>query len=430
MVGAQRLAVAVRDEQRRRAGEVLEPQVGAVAVLRPDQHVRRPSGAGGASSSSVRRRDAGPGVVEHRELRDAVEVGLHLACAAGAPNCGQSQRARSPVGGRAEDREVPGPARRRRAPARSAGPASRAGRTAPAAGGRRRRPRRACAAPSRSKGVVTRSSCCASARTRAGPSAAGVLARGCSVAPCAPSSCASPSGPPGRARVARPPPRAPGTCPGLFCFREHPMVVVMRPGAAPEEVDAVVARVEQAGGSAFVSRGVHRTIVGLVGDVVQFQALNLRAMPGRRRGRPGLQALQARQPRAPPGRLDVTVGERGDVHIGPDTFVLIAGPCAVETAEQTLRGRATWPRPPARRCCAAGRTSRAPPRTPSRGSARRGWRSSPRRASETGLPVVTEVVDPKDVAAGRRVRRHAADRHPQHAELPAAAGGRRGRASR
>ena len=58
------------------------------------------------------------------------------------------------------------------------------------------------------------------------------------------------------------------------------MVVVMRPGAAAEEVDAVVARVEAAGGSAFVSRGVQRTIVGLVGDVVQFTALNLRAMAG------------------------------------------------------------------------------------------------------------------------------------------------------
>ena len=36
------------------------------------------------------------------------------------------------------------------------------------------------------------------------------------------------------------------------------MVVVMRPGASPEDVDAVIARVEGAGGSAFVSRGVQR----------------------------------------------------------------------------------------------------------------------------------------------------------------------------
>src|SRR5438067_2358592 len=58
------------------------------------------------------------------------------------------------------------------------------------------------------------------------------------------------------------------------------MVVVMAPGATAEELDAVVRTVQEAGGSAFVSRGVHRTIVGLVGDVEQFESLNLQAYPG------------------------------------------------------------------------------------------------------------------------------------------------------
>ena len=56
------------------------------------------------------------------------------------------------------------------------------------------------------------------------------------------------------------------------------MVVVMRPDATPQDIDAVVARVEAAGGEAFVSRGVQRTIVGLVGDIAHFTTLNLRAM--------------------------------------------------------------------------------------------------------------------------------------------------------
>ena len=54
----------------------------------------------------------------------------------------------------------------------------------------------------------------------------------------------------------------------------------MQPGASAEDVDAVVARVEAAGGEAFVSRGVTRTIIGLVGDVETFCGLNLRGMPG------------------------------------------------------------------------------------------------------------------------------------------------------
>src|SRR5262245_27670949 len=54
----------------------------------------------------------------------------------------------------------------------------------------------------------------------------------------------------------------------------------MQPDAAPEDIAGVVARVEGAGGEAFVSRGVTRTIVGLVGDIATFSGLNLRGMPG------------------------------------------------------------------------------------------------------------------------------------------------------
>ena len=111
------------------------------------------------------------------------------------------------------------------------------------------------------------------------------------------------------------------------------MVVVMRPGAAPEEIDAVVAASSRAGGEAFVSRGVQRTIIGLVGDVVAFQALNLRAMPGVgevvRVSKPYKLVSRENHP-------DVDHGQVGGVPIGPDTFTLIAGPCAVETPEQTL----------------------------------------------------------------------------------------------
>src|SRR5689334_24421426 len=111
------------------------------------------------------------------------------------------------------------------------------------------------------------------------------------------------------------------------------MVVVMRPDATPEDIDAVVARVEAAGGEAFVSRGVQRTIVGLVGDIAHFTTLNLRAMNGVgdvvRVSKPYKLVSREHHPEA-------TTIEVGGVPIGPDTFTLIAGPCAVETPEQTL----------------------------------------------------------------------------------------------
>ena len=58
------------------------------------------------------------------------------------------------------------------------------------------------------------------------------------------------------------------------------MVVVMAPEATSEDVKVVVELVRGAGGDAFVSRGISRTIVGLVGDADQLDALNLHSCSG------------------------------------------------------------------------------------------------------------------------------------------------------
>jgi 3-deoxy-7-phosphoheptulonate synthase len=171
------------------------------------------------------------------------------------------------------------------------------------------------------------------------------------------------------------------------------MVVVMRPGASPTEVAAVVALVEQAGGSAFVSRGVQRTIVGLVGDITAFQSLNLQALPGVgdvvRVSKPYKLVSREHHPEA-------TTIQVGGVPIGPDTFTLIAGPCAVETPDQTLQA--------ALMAKAAGATllrgGAYKPRTSPyafQGLGERGLRILAEVREETGLPVVTEVVDAADV---------------------------------
>ena len=175
------------------------------------------------------------------------------------------------------------------------------------------------------------------------------------------------------------------------------MVVIMAPGATDEQLDAVVARVEAAGGAAFVSRGVSRTIVGLVGDIEQFQSLNLQALPGvsdvMRVSDP--YKLVSRQHH--PDMTTVYVGEPGRrVPIGPDTFTLIAGPCAVETPDQTLEA--------AQMAQAAGATllrgGAFKPRTSPyafQGLGEAGLRILAEVREEIGLPVVTEVVTAADV---------------------------------
>jgi 3-deoxy-7-phosphoheptulonate synthase len=171
------------------------------------------------------------------------------------------------------------------------------------------------------------------------------------------------------------------------------VVVVMQPGASAEDVGNVVARVEAAGGEAFVSSGVTRTIIGLVGDIESFAGLNLRAMPGvadvMRVSAPYKLVSRTNHPQM----STVLVG---GVPIGPDTFTLIAGPCAVETPQQTLEA--------AEMAKAAGATllrgGAYKPRTSPyafQGLGEAGLKILADVREATGLPVVTEVVDPHDV---------------------------------
>jgi 3-deoxy-7-phosphoheptulonate synthase len=171
------------------------------------------------------------------------------------------------------------------------------------------------------------------------------------------------------------------------------MVVVIAPEATQEDIAAIVDLVRSAGGDAFVSRGVSRTIVGLVGDLADFEALNLSSRSG------VLQVMRVSVPyklvsrEHHPSRSVIWVG---GVPIGPDTLSVIAGPCAVETAEQTLEA--------ALMAKAAGaallRGGAFKPRTSPysyQGLGEAGLRILADVRAETGLPVVTEVIDPGSV---------------------------------
>ncbi|MFC3998721.1 3-deoxy-7-phosphoheptulonate synthase [Nocardiopsis sediminis] len=171
------------------------------------------------------------------------------------------------------------------------------------------------------------------------------------------------------------------------------MVIVMAPTATPDNIDTIVDLVATAGGEAYVTRGVSRTIIGLVGDVQQFETLDLRAMPGvsdvLRISAP--YKLVSRENH--PSRSMVSV--RG-VPIGGDNVTVIAGPCAVETPEQTLAA--------AQMARAAGaallRGGAYKPRTSPyafQGLGESGLKILADVREETGLPIVTEVVDPADV---------------------------------
>ncbi len=171
------------------------------------------------------------------------------------------------------------------------------------------------------------------------------------------------------------------------------MVVVMRHAATSTEIQNVVDAVEGVGGDAFVSRGKNQTIVGLVGDLAQFSEMPLHAFPGVddviRVSRPYKLVSNETHPR--PSTVWVE-----DVPIGRDTMTLIAGPCAVETEDQTLAA--------AKMARDAGamilRGGAYKPRTSPyafQGLGEKGLDILASVAKEVDLPVVTEVVTPADV---------------------------------
>jgi 3-deoxy-7-phosphoheptulonate synthase len=171
------------------------------------------------------------------------------------------------------------------------------------------------------------------------------------------------------------------------------MVVVMGADAGAADVDAVVSLVEAAGGSAFVSRGVSRTIVGLVGDIAHFQSLNLASLPGVR------EVIRISTPyklvsrENHPERSTVLVG---GVPIGPGTLTLIAGPCAVETPEQTLEAALMAQRSGATLLRGGAYKPRTSPYA-FQGLGEAGLKILAEVREETGMPIVTEVVEAADV---------------------------------
>src|ERR1700760_4767436 len=167
------------------------------------------------------------------------------------------------------------------------------------------------------------------------------------------------------------------------------MVIVMAPAADDADIATVVTHIETHGGQAFVSRGVMRTIVGVVGTEEVLETLDADGLPGVAETMRITAPYKLVSAQNHAKRATIRVG---GVPIGPDTFTLIAGPCAVETAEQTLesarmakRGGATMLRGGAYK-----------PRTSPyafQGLGVAGLQILAEVRDEVGMPVVTEVTD-------------------------------------
>ncbi len=171
------------------------------------------------------------------------------------------------------------------------------------------------------------------------------------------------------------------------------LLIVMRGGATTEQTENVVARLQEVGADARVSTGREATVIGAIGERELLTSLPLEAYPGVEQVLPILKPYKLVSREISP---DPTVIEARGRKIGDGWFGLIAGPCTVETEEQTLET--------ARAVAAAGasmlRGGAFKPRTSPyafQGLGVEALAILREAREETGLPIVTELLDPRQL---------------------------------
>jgi 3-deoxy-7-phosphoheptulonate synthase len=172
------------------------------------------------------------------------------------------------------------------------------------------------------------------------------------------------------------------------------MMIVMKAGASEAEIESVIRRIESVGARAHPSRGEEVTVIGAIGDREHVARLGLEGAPGVAQVVPILKPYKLASTQVRAGQR--TVIDVEGRKIGGEHFSLIAGPCTVESRDQTLTT--------ARAVAAGGasllRGGAYKPRTSPyafQGLGQEGLRLLAEAKAETGLPIVTELMDARDI---------------------------------
>jgi 3-deoxy-7-phosphoheptulonate synthase len=172
------------------------------------------------------------------------------------------------------------------------------------------------------------------------------------------------------------------------------VIIVVRSGSSPEQIQEVIEEVSELGYTPHPIHGAHQTVVAAIGDErTHHTLLSLSAMPQVEKVLPVQKRykLVSRESHPKPTTIDVD-----GLEIGGDRFIVMAGPCSVESEEQILNT--------ARAVKAQGanvlRGGAYKPRTSPyefQGLGKEGLRLLQLAKQETGLKIITEVLSERDV---------------------------------
>jgi 3-deoxy-7-phosphoheptulonate synthase len=175
-------------------------------------------------------------------------------------------------------------------------------------------------------------------------------------------------------------------------------IIVLKPGATGREIRHIIKKLESKGFKANISKGTERTVIGVIGDtskITEEESSAFESMPGVEKIHRIIQPFKLA---SRDFKSENTIIKVQRNYIGGKRIHIIAGPCAVENlptllriAEDVKKAGATFIRGGAFK-----------PRTSPysfQGLGEKGLKFLAEAREKTGLPVVTELMDPRDMDA-------------------------------
>ncbi|MCD6521521.1 3-deoxy-7-phosphoheptulonate synthase [Candidatus Calescamantes bacterium] len=172
------------------------------------------------------------------------------------------------------------------------------------------------------------------------------------------------------------------------------MIIVLKPEATQENIEKIKKDIEKLGLKVWVSQGEFRTIMGVIGDEAPLRDMPLSLYPGVEKVIPILKPyrLVDREYKKENTVIELPSG----VKIGGKEIVVMAGPCAVESKENVLRIAKAVKKEGAKVLRGGAFKPRTSPYS-FQGLGEEGLKILKEVSEETGLSVVTEVMDPRNV---------------------------------
>ena len=172
------------------------------------------------------------------------------------------------------------------------------------------------------------------------------------------------------------------------------MIIVFKTEATKKEINHVVEKVKELGLKPMLSVGAERTILGVIGEEDKARLQPFEAFPGVERVMPIQKPYKfvSREFKKENSVIKIAPG----IEVGGEKIVVMAGPCTVENKERLVHIAQSVKKSGAKVLRGGAYKPRTSPYS-FQGLKDKGMKFLYEAKKETGLPIVTELMDPRDL---------------------------------